>query len=42
VYPAAALLEPRAREAVRSGMKPVFEPVARRNPYPVVRFTEEA
>jgi hypothetical protein len=42
VYPAAALLEPRAREAVRSGMKPVFESVAHRNPYPVECFTEDA
>jgi hypothetical protein len=42
VYPAAALLEPRARESVRSGMKPVFESVAHRNPYPVEYFTEDA
>jgi hypothetical protein len=42
VYPAAALLEPRAREAVRSGMKPVFESVAHKNPYPGETFTEEA
>ena len=42
VYPAAALLEPRAREAVRSGMKPVFEAVAHRNPYPVECFSEDA
>ena len=42
VYPAAALLEPRAREAVRSGMKPVFEAVAHRNPYPVECFAEDA
>ncbi len=42
VYPAAALLEPRAREAVRSGMKPVFEAVAHRNPYPVECFGEDA
>jgi hypothetical protein len=42
VYPAAAWLEPRAREAVRSGMKPVFEAVAHRNPYPVERFGEDA
>jgi hypothetical protein len=42
VYPAAERLEPRAREAVRSGMKPVFEAVAHRNPYPVEFFSEEA
>jgi hypothetical protein len=42
VYPAAALLEPRAREAVRSGMKPIFEAVAHRNPYPVECFAEDA
>jgi hypothetical protein len=42
VYPAAAMLEPRAREAVRSGMKPVFEAVAHRNPYPVECFGEDA
>jgi hypothetical protein len=42
VYPNAALIEPRAREAVRSGMKPVFEAVAHRNPYPSETFTEDA
>ncbi|PWT87117.1 MAG: hypothetical protein C5B58_00225 [Acidobacteria bacterium] len=42
VYPAAEMLEPRAREAVRSGMKPVFEAVAHRNPYPVECFSEDA
>jgi hypothetical protein len=42
VYPAAERLEPRAREAVRSGMKPVFEAVAHRNPYPVEFFGEDA
>jgi hypothetical protein len=42
IYPAAVLLEPRAREAVRSGMKPVFEAVAHRNPYPVECFDENA
>ena len=40
VYPAAALIEPRAREAIRSGMKPVFEAVAHRNPYPCEVFAE--
>ena len=42
VYPAAEMLEPRAREAVRSGIKPVFEAVAHRNPYPVECFGEDA
>jgi hypothetical protein len=42
LYPAPALIEPRAREAVRSGMKPVFEAVAHRNPYPRETFAEEA
>ena len=41
VYPGARLLEPRAREAVRSGMKPVFEAVAHRNPYPREIFAED-
>jgi hypothetical protein len=40
VYPAAALIEPRAREAVRSGMKPVFEAIAHCNPYPGEVFAE--
>jgi hypothetical protein len=42
VYPAATTLEPRAREAVRSGIKPIFEAVAHRNPYPVECFGEDA
>jgi hypothetical protein len=42
LYPNAALIEPRAREAVRSGMKPVFEAVAQRNPYPRETFAEDA
>lgn len=42
IYPNAALIEPRAREAVRSGMKPVFEAVAHRNPYPRETFAEDA
>jgi hypothetical protein len=42
IYPTPALIEPRAREAVRSGMKPVFEAVAHRNPYPCETFAEEA
>lgn len=42
VYPDPAKIEPRAREAVRSGMKPVFEAVAHRNPYPRETFSEGA
>jgi hypothetical protein len=40
IYPGAQLIEPRAREAVRSGMKPVFEAVAHHNPYPSEIFAE--
>jgi hypothetical protein len=42
IYPGPALIEPRAREAVRSGMKPVFEAVAHHNPYPGEVFSEDA
>jgi hypothetical protein len=42
LYPGASLVEPRAREAVRSGMKPVFEAVAHNNPYPGEVFSEDA
>lgn len=42
LYPASRLLEPRAREAVRSGMRPIFESVAHRNPYPRDHFDEDA
>jgi hypothetical protein len=42
LYPNGASIEPRAREAVRSGMKPVFEAVAHRNPYPRETFAEDA
>lgn len=42
IYPAPALLESRAREAVRSGIKPVFEAVAHRNPFPGEIFSEDA
>lgn len=42
IYPGATLIEPRAREAVRSGMKPVFEAVAHHNPYPREVFAEDA
>ena len=42
LYPSPRLFEPRAREAVRSGMKPVFEAVAHRNPYPHEIFDDNA
>jgi hypothetical protein len=41
VYPAANLIAQRAHEAIRSGMKPVFEAVAHRNPYPSEVFAED-
>lgn len=42
LYPAAAAIEHRAREAVRSSMRPVYEAIAHRNPYPVERFDDDA
>jgi hypothetical protein len=42
LYPDAALLEPRAREGVRSAVQPLFEAVAHRNPYPAEQFSEAA
>ena len=42
LYPGQSLLQARAREGVRSGMRPVFEAVAHRNPYPREQFDEEA
>lgn len=42
LYPDPPLHEARAREGVRSGMKPIFEAVAHRNPYPAERFDENA
>ncbi len=41
IYPVTAPIEPRAREAIRSGMKPVFEALAHRNPYPAEVFAED-
>jgi hypothetical protein len=41
IYPVTAPIEPRAREAIRSGMKPVFEALAHRNPYPTEVFSED-
>jgi hypothetical protein len=42
LYPDPERHEARAREGVRSGMKPIFEAVAHRNPYPAERFDENA
>ncbi|MCH8617571.1 EboA domain-containing protein [Undibacterium sp. TS12] len=42
LYPATQSIEHRAREAIRSSMRPVFEAMAHRNPYPVEAFDEAA
>lgn len=42
LYPAQCMIEPRAREATRSAMRPVFEAMAHRNPYPVAHFDDPA
>jgi len=42
LYPAAVAIEHRAREAIRSSMRPVFEAMAHRNPYPMQAFDEAA
>jgi hypothetical protein len=42
LYPAPEHLLPRAREGLRSGMKPVFEAVAHRSPYPREMLDEHA
>jgi hypothetical protein len=42
IFPAARQLHARARESVRSSMKPVFEAIACHNPYPVDYFDEAA
>jgi len=42
LYPGQELLLARAREGARSAMRPVFEAVAHRNPYPAERFDENA
>lgn len=42
VFPAPERLKARAGEGVRSAIKPVFEAVAHRNPYPCERFDQHA
>ncbi|MFZ6640111.1 EboA domain-containing protein [Undibacterium sp. TC4M20W] len=42
LYPAAVAIEHRAREAIRSSMRPIFEAMAHRNPYPMLSFDEAA
>jgi hypothetical protein len=42
LYPAPQLHVVRAREGARSGMQPIFEAVAHRNPYPKEQFDENA
>jgi hypothetical protein len=42
LYPGARAIAPRAREAIRSSMKPVFEAMAHRNPYPMQVFDSAA
>lgn len=40
LFPAPALLMPRALEGVRNAMQPIFEAIAHRNPYPREQFSE--
>ncbi|MET3131459.1 hypothetical protein AAKU55_001721 [Oxalobacteraceae bacterium GrIS 1.11] len=42
LYPGGAALEPRAREAIRSSMRPLYLAMAHRNPYPMVSFEQAA
>ena len=42
LYPVRRAIEHRAREAIRSSMRPVFEAMAHRNPYPMEEFDEAA
>ena len=42
LYPEPKLHVARAREGARSGMQPIFEAVAHRNPYPAEQFDENA
>ncbi|HEX2841077.1 EboA domain-containing protein [Hyphomicrobium sp.] len=40
LFPAPALLLPRALEGVRNAMQPIFEAIAHRNPFPREQFSE--
>lgn len=42
LFPHPQALEPKAREAIRSTMRPVYEAMAHRNPYPMEFFDEAA
>jgi hypothetical protein len=42
LFPHPQALEPKAREAIRSTMRPVYEAMAHRNPYPLEFFDEAA
>lgn len=42
LFPQPQALEPKAREAIRSTMRPVYEAMAHRNPYPLEFFDEAA
>jgi hypothetical protein len=42
IFPAAERLRTRASEGVRSAMRPIFEAIAHRNPYPREFFDEQA
>jgi hypothetical protein len=42
LFPHPQALEPKAREAIRSTMRPVYEAISHRNPYPFEFFDEPA
>lgn len=42
LYPLGPEIEPRAREAIRSSMRPIFDAMAQRNPYPMQQFDQAA
>ena len=42
LFPHPEALEPKAREAIRSAMRPVYEAMSHRNPYPLESFDEPA